>query len=74
MGQRLHSAAVKDAQIKLRKEEYALDMGQLGQRNYAVAKDVQIKLSNEECAEGTGYIAIHTMNLRHLDQNTRRLL
>jgi hypothetical protein len=37
-------------------------------------KDAQIKSSVGECVEGTGHIAIHTMNLLLLDQNTIRLL
>jgi hypothetical protein len=42
MGQqgRSYDAAVKDAQINLRKEEFALSMGL--RRNYAAAKDAQI--------------------------------
>jgi len=38
-----------DAQIKLRREEYALSM--MGQRsNYARAKDAQMLFRMEECA------------------------
>ena len=40
MGQRSNDAAVKDAQIKLRKEECARGMEQ--RSNYAAAKDAQI--------------------------------
>jgi hypothetical protein len=39
---------MKDAQIKLRMEDYALNMGL--RSNDAVAKDAQIILSKEECA------------------------
>ena len=48
MEQRSNYAAIKDVQIKLSKEEYALDMGQ--RSNDAAVKDVQIILSREECA------------------------
>ena len=40
--------AVKGAQIKLRKEVCALDMGQ--GRNYAAEKGAQIRLSKRVCA------------------------
>jgi hypothetical protein len=39
---------VKDAQIKLRREECASSMEQ--RSNYAAAKDAPIKLRREECA------------------------
>jgi len=55
-------------------EEYALDMERRSRRNYAAAKDAQIMPSVVECVEGTGHIAIHTMNLLHLDLGSRRLL
>ena len=42
MGQRSNYAAVKDVQIKLRKEECALGMEQ--RSNDAAVKDAQIKL------------------------------
>ena len=51
MGQRSNDVAMKDAQIKFRKEECALGMGQ--RSNYAAVKDAQIKLEEEECAIGT---------------------
>ena len=54
MGQRSKYAAVKDAQIMLRKEECALDMGQRLSANYAAVKDAQIKLRKEECALDMG--------------------
>jgi hypothetical protein len=41
-------AAVKVAQIKLRKEERALGMEQ--RRNSAAVKDAQIECTMEECA------------------------
>ena len=72
MGQRSNCAATKDAQIKLRKEECAEGMEQ--RSNYAAVKDVQIEPCVEKSVEGTGYIVIHTINLLHLDQNTRILL
>ena len=71
MGQRSNYAAVKDVQIKFSKVECAESMGQVS--NDATAKDAQIMPSVEECVEGTGRIAMHTMHLLHLDQNTRRL-
>ena len=52
MGQRSNYAAVKDAQIKLKKEECAKDMGQ---RSINVAvKDAQTMLKKEECALDMG--------------------
>ena len=48
MGHRENYAAVKDAQIKLRKEEFALGMGQ--RSNYAASMDARVKLKKEECA------------------------
>ena len=45
-----HYAAVKDAQIKFRKKEYASSMEQHGQRRDAAVKDAQIKSSEEEFA------------------------
>jgi hypothetical protein len=45
---------VKDAQIKLRKEECAFGMGQKLKLNYAAVKDAQIKSSKKECAFGMG--------------------
>ena len=52
MGQRPNNAAVKVAQIKVGREEYALSMGR--RRIDAAIKDVQIKLSKEEYAKGMG--------------------
>ena len=71
MVQKGNSAAVKDAQIKLSKEEFASSMGQ--NTSSAALKGVQIKLSAKEYVRNTENIAIHTMNLLHLDQSTRRL-
>jgi hypothetical protein len=65
-----NDAAVMDARIKSSKEECALSMGQSAK--YAAAKDVRIKSSKEDYVGGTGHIAIHTMDLLHLDQNTMR--
>ena len=48
MEQTSNDAAVKDAQIKPRKEEYALSMGQ--RSNDAAVKGVQSMSSKEECA------------------------
>ncbi len=50
MEQRSSYAAVKDAQIKSRREECASNTEQRGQRNDATAKDAQMELSKEECA------------------------
>jgi hypothetical protein len=44
MGQRSNYAAVKVAQAKLSKEEYAGGMGQRKNSNDAAVKDAQIKL------------------------------
>ena len=52
MGHRSHDAARKDAQIKLKKEEYASIMGQ--STNVAARKDAQIELSMEESASRMG--------------------
>ena len=49
MGQRSNDAAAWGAQIKLRKEEYALDTGQPSKSSDAAAKVVQTKSSKEEC-------------------------
>jgi hypothetical protein len=48
MVQRSKDAAVKDAQIELRREECARGMGQ--RSNDAALKDVQIMLNVEDCA------------------------
>jgi len=48
MEQRSNCAAMKDARVKLRREESASDMGQ--SRNDAAAEDVQTSLSKVECA------------------------
>ena len=48
MGQRSNDAAVKDARIKLKREECASNMGQMS--NDAAVKVAQILLSEEECA------------------------
>ena len=50
MGQRSNDAAVKDAQIKSSKEEYASGMGQRSKRNDAAVKDAKVPLGEEECA------------------------
>ena len=48
MGQRGNNVAVKDAQVKLRKEDYAKGMEQ--RSHNAAVKDAQIKLNREEYA------------------------
>jgi hypothetical protein len=50
MEQRSNDAAVKDAQIKFRKEECALGMGQSRNANDGAVMGAQIKSSKEECA------------------------
>jgi len=55
MGQVANYAAGKDAQIKLKRKEYARSMEQ--RSNYAAAKDVRIKPKKEEFVRGTGPIA-----------------
>jgi hypothetical protein len=74
MGQESNDAAAKDVQITLRKEEFALGMEQRLNRNDAAVMGVQIEQSVGECAKGTELIAIHKMNLLHLDQNLNLLL
>ena len=74
MVHRLNDAALKDAQMKLGKEEYALGMGQARNTSDAAVKDVQTKQGEEECVEGTGLVAMHPMNLLLLDQNLNSLL
>ena len=54
MEQRSNTAAVKVAQIRLVKEEFASDMAQRGKGNDAAAQDALILSSKEECVEGTG--------------------
>ena len=66
------NALLMGAQIKLRKEECALGMGQ--RSNDAALKDVQIKPIVADYVGGTVQSAIHTMNPLHLDQNSTRLL
>ena len=52
MEQKLNTkdAAVKDARIKLRKEECVSGMEQHGRNGCAAAKDARILLTKEECA------------------------
>ena len=50
MEPRSNDAAVKDAQIKLGKEECARGMVHRSSKNNAAAKDAQILSSMEECA------------------------
>ena len=69
MGQRENDAALKVAQMKPSKVEYALGMVQ--KSNDAAAKDVQMYPSEEECAVDTVRIAILKMNLLHLDLFSR---
>ena len=56
MGQRSNDAAVKDAQIKLRKEERA---GGMVESIDVAVKDVQIKSTKKEYAGGTGHTCSH---------------
>ena len=48
MGQSTNDAAMKDAQIRLRKEESAIGMGQKG--GHATVMGVQSMLDKEDCA------------------------
>ncbi len=76
MEQRSNDAAVKDAQVLLRREEYARSMEQ--RSNDAELKDAQINPNEEDCATDMVHTAITMMNLllsqRVLDQNLIRLL
>mmetsp|Transcript_4592 Transcript_4592/g.6376 ORF Transcript_4592/g.6376 Transcript_4592/m.6376 type:complete len:130 (-) Transcript_4592:34-423(-) len=74
MEQRSNYAAVKDAQIKLIKEAYAIGMEQSRRSNYASLKDVAIIPNEEECVEGTGHIALYMTNLLHLLYNLDQLM
>ncbi len=51
-----NDATVKDAQVLLKREEFALSM--VPRSNHAVLKDAQIKLSEEEYAGGTCFSII----------------
>ena len=77
MGQSKNDAALKDAQIKLKREESASNMEQHGQRNDAALMDAQIIPIDEDYARDTVHTAIPLMNLqllhRVLDQNSIRL-
>ncbi len=64
-------AVLKDAPIKLTKEEYVIDMGQVSSN--AVVKVVLIMPNVEEFVGDTAQIALYTMNLPLLDQSSRRL-
>ena len=66
-------AAVKDAQIKLRKEDYALGMGHRSHANNAAVKVATIMLSKEESVGGMGQIAVLTMCPLLLEQNSTGL-
>ena len=72
-GQRGNTVASRDAQIELRQEECALGTGQRSTDMNAAVMDVQTKSDVEECARDMEHIAMHKMNLLHLDQK-RRLL
>ena len=50
MGHSLKDAAVKDAQVLLKREECALSMGPRLNTNDAAVKDAQVLLRSEECA------------------------
>ena len=54
MVQQSNDAAVKGAQIKLGREEYAENMGRRSRTNCAVLKDAQIDLGREEYATSMG--------------------
>ena len=54
MEQRSNHAASKDVQIKPRREECALGMGQRRNSNCAAIQDALIKLKKEECALSMG--------------------
>ena len=62
-GKRSTYAAVKDALIKLKKEECVLGMVRRSTSTYAAAKDVQIKPYKEECVLDT--CLIHTPPFLH---------
>ena len=51
----VHNVAMKDVQIKLKREECALNMVHMS--SDAALKDVQIKLSKEEYAKGMGQMS-----------------
>jgi hypothetical protein len=80
MGQRenTHDAALKDAQVLLKREESASNMEQYGERNDAALKGAQIIPGEEEYVRDTVHIEIPPKNLQlshHvLDQSLRRLL
>ena len=75
MGQRPNDAALKDAQIKLSREECASNTEQ--RSNVVALKDVKIIPNEEEYARDTVHTATITKNLqlshRVLDQNSIRL-
>jgi hypothetical protein len=75
MGQSKNDAALKDAQIKLKREECALSMEL--RSNDAELMDAQINPKEEEYVGDTVHVAITMMNLqlsqRVLDQNSIRL-
>jgi hypothetical protein len=50
MGHSLKDAAVKDAQVLLKREEFASGMGQRENINDVASKDAQVLLRSEECA------------------------
>ena len=62
MGQRTNEndAALKGAQIMLKKEEYARSMGQKLNPNDAAVMDAQVKPSKEEHAKDTVHAATPT--------------
>ena len=65
-------ASIKDAQNKLRKEEYALGTEQ--SLNYVALTDAPRMLSVKESVGDTGESTLRTTNLLLLDQNTKRTL
>jgi hypothetical protein len=63
MGRKLNTndAAVKDAQVLLKREESASNMEQYGERNDAALKDAQINPNEEEYAGDTVQVHIATI-------------
>ena len=73
MEQKSNDAKVMDAQILLRKKEYAQGMEQSGSTHDAEVKGAQSMLNVEESVTDTGPTVLHTTNLLHLDQSLRGL-
>ena len=73
MEQRSRNAAVRDALIEFRKEEYALGMEQRSRSSYAALRDARIKPIVVESVGDKGQSALLMTNLQLLDQSTKRL-